>query len=184
MTRRMKTVAVLAVPSLASAARGRRWQVCAAEHRRCRACRRIFSMAPGCTPTLAATTWRTLSPRWGAAVCRLNAEPAVQLHREAIDLRKNINGLAALVQHELGLNSFAGTVYVFTNRRRDRVKILGWSRSGFWLLHNRLEQDRFVWPRRCSQVVELTVQQLHWLLGGIDLAAMRGHGELKALRAA
>ena len=76
------------------------------------------------------------------------------LHRDAIDFRKNINGLAALVQHELGLEPFACAVYVFTNRRRDRVKILGWNRNGFWLLHKRLEQERFVWPRRCPQVVE------------------------------
>lgn len=115
---------------------------------------------------------------------RLNEELAVWLHRDAIDFRKSINGLSALVQHELGLDPFACAVYVFTNRRRDRVKILGWDRNGFWLLHKRLEQDRFVWPRRCPQVVELTAQQLHWLLDGIDLAAMRGHREFKALRAA
>lgn len=115
---------------------------------------------------------------------RLNADLAVWLHRDAIDFRKNINGLAALVQHELGLDPFACAVYVFANRRRDRVKILGWDRNGFWLLHKRLEQDRFVWPRGGTRVVELTVQQLHWLLDGINLAAMRGHGELKAVRAA
>lgn len=100
---------------------------------------------------------------------------------------ENINGLAALVQHELGLDPFACAVYVFTNRRRDRVRILGWSRNGFWLLHKRLEQERFVWPRRCPQVVQLTVQQLHWLLDGIDLPAYstdRGHREFKALHAA
>jgi transposase len=118
-------------------------------------------------------------------VFRLNEQMAVWLHRDAIDFRKNINGLAALVEHELGLDPFACALYVFTNRRRDRVKILGWDRNGFWLLHKRLEQDRFVWPRRCpQQVVDLTVQQLHWLLDGIDLAAMQGHRELKALRAA
>lgn len=72
------------------------------------------------------------------------------------------------MQHELGLDPIACAVYVFTTRRRDRVKILGWSRNGFWLLHKRLEEDRFVWPRRCPQVVQLTVQQLHWLLDGID----------------
>ena len=115
---------------------------------------------------------------------RLKPDLAVWLHRDAIDFRKNINGLAALVQHELGLDPFAAAVYVFANRRRDRVKILGWDRNGFWLLHKRLEQERFVWPRAGTCVVELTVQQLHWLLDGIDLAAMRGHRELKALRAA
>jgi transposase len=117
-------------------------------------------------------------------VFRLNAELAVWLHREAIDFRKSINGLAALVEHELGLDPFAAGVYVFANRRRDRVKILGWSRNGFWLLHKRLESERFVWPKASARVVTLTVQQLHWLLEGIDLAAMRGHHEMRALRAA
>jgi transposase len=105
----------------------------------------------------------------------LNANLAVYLHREAIDFRKSINGLAALVQHELGRDPFAAAAYVFGNRRKDRIKILGWSRNGFWLLQKRLESERFVWPRENAQVIELTVQQLHWLLEGIDLAAMRGH---------
>ncbi|MEO7128733.1 MAG: IS66 family insertion sequence element accessory protein TnpB [Rhodoferax sp.] len=68
----------------------------------------------------------------------LNPNLAVYLHREPIDFRKSINGLAALVEHDLELDPFAAAVYVFGNRRRDRVKILGWSRNGFWLLQNQL----------------------------------------------
>ena len=116
---------------------------------------------------------------------RLSAGLAVYLHREPIDFRKNINGLAALVEHDLALDPFAAAVYVFGNRRRDRVKMLGWSRNGFWLLQKRLESERFIWPRDNNQrVLELTVQQLHWLLEGIDLAAMRGHEILHYQRAA
>jgi len=117
-------------------------------------------------------------------VFRLNEELAVWLHRDAIDFRKNINGLAALVQNGMGADPFGRAVFVFSNRRRDRVKILGWDRNGFWLLHKRLEQDRFVWPKMGDEVAHLSVQQLHWLLDGIDLAAMRGHAQFKALRAA
>jgi transposase len=113
----------------------------------------------------------------------LNANLEVYLHREAIDFRKSINGLAGLVEHELGRDPFAAA-YVFGNRRRDRIKILGWSRNGFWLLHKRLESERFVWPRENTRVIELTVQQLHWLLEGIDLAAMRGHEIIRYQRAA
>jgi transposase len=105
----------------------------------------------------------------------LNSARAVYLHRDAIDFRKNINGLASLVEHALGMNAFANAVFVFGNRRRDRIKILGWDRNGFWLLQKRLEDARFVWPRKDSSVIELSVQQLHWLLDGIDLQAMRGH---------
>ena len=114
---------------------------------------------------------------------RLNPDLAVYLHREAIDFRKNINGLASLVEHGLGMNAFAHAVFVFGNRRKDRIKILGWERNGFWLLQKRLEGARFVWPRDGVAVTELTVAQLHWLLEGIDLAAMRGHTAVHYQRA-
>ncbi len=105
----------------------------------------------------------------------LNPTRAVYLHRDAIDFRKSINGLAALVEHELQRDVFANAVFVFANRRRDRIKMLGWDTNGFWLLHKRLESERFVWPREEQGVIELSVQQLHWLLKGIDIRAMRGH---------
>ena len=114
----------------------------------------------------------------------LNATRAVYLHRDAIDFRKNINGLASLVEQGLGMDVFAQAVFVFGNRRKDRIKILGWERNGFWLLQKRLEDSRFVWPCEDSAVVKLTVQQLHWLLEGIDLAAMRGHVPVHYQRAA
>lgn len=98
----------------------------------------------------------------------------VYLHREPVDGRKAINGLALLVEQTLGLNPFEPAIYVFSNRRRDRIKLLLWDRTGFWLMHKRLETDRFCWPKQ-APVVTLTVEQLHWLLAGIDLAAMRPH---------
>lgn len=70
----------------------------------------------------------------------------VYLHREAIDFRAGLNGLAILVEQALGLDPFAQAVYVFRNKRCDRVKILGWQRNGFWMMMKRLEADRFAWP--------------------------------------
>jgi transposase len=105
------------------------------------------------------------------------------VHREAVDFRKSINGLAALVEQVLGLDPFAAALYVFANQRRNRVKILGWETNGFWLLMKRLETDRFVWPRADQAVIELTIEQLHWLLEGIDLEAMRAHRMLRYRRA-
>lgn len=55
--------------------------------------------------------------------------------------------------------------HVFSNRRRNRVRILGWDRNGFWLLLKRLAQDRFIWPI-IEAAPALTVEQLHWLLEG------------------
>jgi transposase len=112
---------------------------------------------------------------------RLDTRLKVFLHRDAVDGRKNINGLAMLVEQELGLDPFAAVAYVFSNRRRNRVKILLWDRTGFWLLMKRLEADRFVWPKDAA-IVELSVEQLHWLLEGIDLSAMRTHPERKYQR--
>jgi len=79
-----------------------------------------------------------------------------------------------LVEHTLGLNLFEPAIHVFSNRRQDRIKLLLWDRTGFWLMIKRLEADRFYWPKDAA-VVTLTVEQLHWLLAGIDLAAMRPH---------
>lgn len=99
----------------------------------------------------------------------------VYLHREAIDFRTGLNGLAILVEQALGLDPFAKAVYVFRNRRRDRVKILAWDRNGFWLMMKRLEErDRFSWPD-VATVPTLTVEDLHWLLDGIDLTVVRKH---------
>lgn len=114
---------------------------------------------------------------------RLNRELAVYVHRDAVDFRMSINGLAAVVEQSMKHDPFATAVYVFANRRRDRIKILGWQKNGFWLLAKRLEADRFVWPRAEEAIIELSVEQLHWLLEGYDLAAMRGHHTLMYRRA-
>ncbi|MCA8312631.1 transposase, partial [Burkholderia sp. AU28942] len=50
-----------------------------------------------------------------------------------------------------------------------------WDKNGFWLLLKRLEADRFIWPRREQPVIELSVEQLEWLLDGINLDAMKRH---------
>jgi transposase len=104
----------------------------------------------------------------------LDAELKVYVHRDAVDFRKSINGLAAIVEQSMKLDPFERAVYVFSNQRRDRVKMLLWDRNGFWLLMKRLEQDRFVWPRK-EPVLKLRTEQLHWLLNGIDIEAMRAH---------
>ena len=117
-------------------------------------------------------------------VFRFDRGLRVYLHREAVDFRKSINGLSALVEQGLGLDPFAPAVFVFGNRQRNRVKILGWERNGFWLLMKRLEAERFAWPRAGERIAELSVEQLHWLLEGIDLEAMRAHRMLRFARAA
>jgi len=108
---------------------------------------------------------------------RLSPDLCVYLHREPIDFRAGINSLAILVEQAMGLDPMGRAVYAFCNRRRNRVKLLLYDRSGFLLVFKRLEQDLFYWPKGQQAVVTLTTEQLHWLLDGIDLAAMRRHPE-------
>ena len=111
-----------------------------------------------------------------------NDLPAVYLCREAVDFRKGINGLAALVEEELDLDPFSEQMFVFCNRRRDRVKILYWERNGFCLWLKRLESERFKTSPDCSdEAIVLTVQELNWLLDGFDLWRNRPHQVLTPL---
>src|SRR3954467_775328 len=109
-------------------------------------------------------------------LARETSEFRIGLNGETIDFRICINGLAILVEQAMHLDPFGRAVFGFCNRRRDRIRLLFYDRSGFWLMIKRLEADRFVWPRGQQQaVVRLSTEQLHWLLEGIDIEAVRRH---------
>lgn len=106
--------------------------------------------------------------------------PRVYLCREAVDFRKGINGLVVLVEEVLLLDPFSEQLFIFCNRRRDRVRILYWERSGFCLWMKRLERERFKWPRTANEVVvTLSGQQLNWLLDGYDIMRLQPHKSLR-----
>lgn len=84
------------------------------------------------------------------------------------DLRKGMDGLAALVQTALAENPFSGHVFAFRGRRGDMVKLLWFDGDGVCLFAKRLERGRFVWPQADSGTVSLTAAQLSMLLEGID----------------
>ena len=96
-----------------------------------------------------------------------------------VDFRKQIDGLAALVEAELELSLFSDTLFVFANRQRSRIKILYWHRNGFCLWQKRLEKHRFFWPESREQALELGTRELSWLLEGLDPTLMQGHPSLK-----
>jgi transposase len=103
-------------------------------------------------------------------------EAEVFLHREPVDFRKQINGLAVLVQEEMALNVMRQALFVFTNRRCDRIKALYWDRTGFCLWLKRLEKERFKWPlAHEDDVITLTGEQLNWLLSGFDIFRFPPH---------
>ncbi|MFK7742405.1 MAG: IS66 family insertion sequence element accessory protein TnpB [Planctomycetota bacterium] len=96
----------------------------------------------------------------------------IYLARGATDMRKAIDGLAAVTKTVLEHDPLSGHLFVFCNRRRDRIKILYWERSGFWLLHKRLEKGTFAWPLpedSDAKQVELSATDLAALLGGLDV---------------
>jgi transposase len=100
----------------------------------------------------------------------------VYLARGATDMRKSIDGLAAVTKEILEHEPTSGHLFVFCNRRRDRIKIPYWEQSGFWLLFKRLERGTLAWPLpegSDSKQVELSSSDLAALLGGLDLRAAK-----------
>jgi transposase len=88
-------------------------------------------------------------------------------------MRKSFNGLYALVDGVLEADPLSGHLFVFCNRRRDRIKILCFDGSGLWICAKRLEKGTFHWPGAGTGAVELTQAQLNLLLGGLDLQTVR-----------
>jgi len=84
------------------------------------------------------------------------------------DMRKGMDGLAALVQTALSENPFSGHIFVFRGRRGDLAKLLWFDGDGLCLFAKRLERGRFVWPQADSGSVALSAAQLSMLLEGID----------------
>ena len=93
----------------------------------------------------------------------------------ATDMRKNFNGLFGLVRDHLGCDPESGHVFVFTNARRNRLKLLVYDGSGLWVCAKKLDGGRFRWPDADSTVKKLVLssEELALLLGGIDLTQTR-----------
>jgi transposase len=102
----------------------------------------------------------------------LPASVRVYLCLTACDMRKSFDGLHALVREHLELDAFAGHLFVFASRRRDRLKILYWDRDGFGIWAKRLEEGSYVIPsgEPGSARLEITVDELGAMLSGIDLS--------------
>jgi len=69
----------------------------------------------------------------------------IYLALEPVDMRKQYDGLWSLCSQHLGLDPKGGALFVFTNKNRDRIKLLHWDGTGVWVLAKRLEQGRFTW---------------------------------------
>ena len=103
----------------------------------------------------------------GGDIARLEQ---VLVATQPVDFRKQMDGLAALVQQAHGADPYCGAVYVFRSRRADRVKLLWWDGTGICLLTKRLEGAKFCWPAIADGVMRLSPAQLSALLEGLDWA--------------
>jgi transposase len=107
----------------------------------------------------------------------LSAAVRVYLAKEPADMRKSFDGLSALVAGGLELDPLSGHLFVFINKRRDRIKILYWDRDGYAMWYKRLEKGSFRFPAAPAtpeaKGVEVKAADLMMLLDGVDLGSVR-----------
>lgn len=105
----------------------------------------------------------------------------VYIARGYTDLRRGIDGLAALVQQEFSLDPITNTLFLFCGRRRDRIKALYWEGNGFVLLYKDWSPAPFQWPRSESEARMLTRQQYRWLMEGLSIDQPKAHKPVTGL---
>jgi transposase len=110
-------------------------------------------------------------------VIALAPQVRVFLHRLPTDMRKSFHGLVALVESAMGQDPLSGSLFVFFNARRDRVKILYWGQVGYCIWYQQLQQGTFQLPDKEAgderAALELARSQLSLILDGIDLSSAR-----------
>lgn len=94
------------------------------------------------------------------------------------DIRKGIDGLAAIVQQRFHLDPYSKNLFLFCGRRCDRVKGLYYEGDGFVMVYKRLDSGKYQWPRTPEEVMNLTAQQYRWLMEGLRIE------QTKAIRTA
>ena len=103
----------------------------------------------------------------------------IHLCCQSVDMRKNFDGLCAIVTNGFGKDPLHDGVFVFVNKSRDKMKLLVWDRYGFWLHYMRLEAGRFQMPPADTaagathEAMRVTAEQLLLIVEGIDLSSVR-----------
>lgn len=98
---------------------------------------------------------------------------AIYVHTRPVDLRKGFDGLSGIVRAEFQADPLDGSLFLFFNRRRDRLKILHWDGTGYWLYYKLLEAGTFETIAGEDAPVQIDAMQLAMLLGGVSLDAVR-----------
>jgi transposase len=92
----------------------------------------------------------------------------IWLYKMPVDFRKQIDGLMILVADELKHRPTSGELFIFRNRQSNKIKLLWYDENGFWLCYKRLESGRLIFPGIENEAIELTRDQVSWLLSGLD----------------
>lgn len=96
------------------------------------------------------------------------------------DMRKSIDGLSMIVAMSFDLDVMEGSLFIFTNKARNRIKILYYENNGFWLLFKRLEQGKFkIYEDTKTNTKMIEERQLRWLLEGLEMEQISGHKSIK-----
>lgn len=110
-----------------------------------------------------------------------NSSIRVYLAAGSTDMRKSIDGLAAIVQESFKLNPFESNLFVFCNKGRSKIKILQWEQNGFWLHYKRLEKGTFKWPKSFEEkTLKIEMRELSWLLDGLEIMQIKAHKKVLA----
>ena len=105
----------------------------------------------------------------------LSAPLSIYLCTRSTDMRKSIDGLCGEANNFIGKSPTDGSLFVFLNGRRDKVKLLWWDKDGYWMFYKRLEVGTFQMPQFCVGSASVTMQRdmLTCLLSGIDLESVK-----------
>jgi transposase len=117
-------------------------------------------------------------------VLTLPASVRIYVAAEPVDLRRGFDGLAAATRSLIHQDPLNGHLFVFLNRRRNRIKLLAWDRTGFLLLYKRLERGTFQLPTQPpagQRHLELDAGDLGLMLEGVDLRGARRRGRWRRL---
>lgn len=97
---------------------------------------------------------------------------SLYVHRAPVDLRKNIHGLAAIVETEMKLSLRSPSLFIFANSRRNLIKMIYFDRSGFALWLKRLDEAKFPWPKKIDdevQAIAVSAEDLKLVLDGVNI---------------
>lgn len=107
----------------------------------------------------------------------LSLPPSVRIFLcvQPADMRRSFDGLSRMVEEFLGHDPFSGHLFVFRNKRGDRMKLLYWDNDGYAIWYKRLEKGVFRFPEHCVDGAEVAASTLTMLLEGVDLSSVKHH---------